>query len=159
MGTWSKGTTDLADEGLEIPTRTNLYQAGLRCSPRLKEMAATSGTNRKARVTFGTTLLKAVSLFTLFSNVKDSIPSMPSYPVIPHTSFTVRAMHCFHGLNELYDNTVNQLHHFAFSTLDNFKQQNIHVPQSNEGSGCRTVHCCYAERNFWSRFTQLLENC
>ena len=43
---------------------------------------------------------------------------MPSYEPNPNESFTTRAMHRFHELNELYDGTVNQLHHFAFLSMD-----------------------------------------
>ena len=43
---------------------------------------------------------------------------MPSYTIKPTASFTARDMHRFHEINKLYDGTVNQLHHFAFSTID-----------------------------------------
>ena len=109
---------DSSDEGLHMPTRTNISEAGLSCSLSLKENAANNGIKKKAHVTFGATLLKTISLFTLLCNVKDSLPSMPSYPMKPNASFTARAMHRFHEQNELYDGTVNQLHHFAFSTIE-----------------------------------------
>ena len=48
-----------------MPTRINLYEAGLRRSPRLKENAANDGIKRKSHETFGATLLKTVSLLTL----------------------------------------------------------------------------------------------
>ena len=35
--------TDSADEYLHIPNRINIYEAGLHCSPRLKENAAKNG--------------------------------------------------------------------------------------------------------------------
>ena len=70
--------TDSSDEGLHMPTSINLYESGLRRSPHLKENSANNGIKRKAHVTFGATLLNTVSLFTLFYNVKDSLPSMPS---------------------------------------------------------------------------------
>ena len=43
---------------------------------------------------------------------------MPSCKLNPNASFTTRAMHRFHELNELYDGTVNQLHHFYFLYMD-----------------------------------------
>ena len=43
---------------------------------------------------------------------------MPSYELNPNAYFSTRAMHLFHELNELYDGTVNQLHHFAFLSMD-----------------------------------------
>ena len=101
-----------------MPTRINLYEEGLRCSPRLKENPANNGIKRKSHVTFGATLFKTVSLLTLLFNVKDSLPPMPSYPIKPNASITARAMHRFHELNKLYDGTVNQLHHFDFSTIN-----------------------------------------
>ena len=50
--------------------------------------------------------------------MKDSLPSITSYQIKPNASFTARTIFRFHELNELYDGTVNQLHHFAFSTMD-----------------------------------------
>ena len=88
--------TDSADEGLNMPTHINIYEAGLRCSPQLRENTANNGIKRKFHVTFGATLLKTVYLFTLLCNVKDSFPSMPSYPIKPNASFTSCAMHRFH---------------------------------------------------------------
>ena len=43
---------------------------------------------------------------------------MPSYPIKPNASLTARDMHRFNELNELYDGTVNQLHHLDFSTIN-----------------------------------------
>ena len=43
---WETGSmepTDSTDEGLHMPTRINLYEAGLRHSPCLKENAANNG--------------------------------------------------------------------------------------------------------------------
>ena len=88
--------TDSDDEGLHIPTRINIYEAGLRRSPCLKENAANNGIKQKSHVTFGATLLKTVSLFILLCSVKDSLPSMPSYQIKPNASFTARSMHRFH---------------------------------------------------------------
>ena len=69
--------TQSADEGLHMPNCINISEAGLSCSPRLKENTTENGIKRKAHVTFGATLLKTVSLFTLLCNVKDSLPFMP----------------------------------------------------------------------------------
>ena len=41
--TGSMESTDSADEGLHMPTRINIYEAGLRRSSRLKENAANNG--------------------------------------------------------------------------------------------------------------------
>ena len=103
---------------LHTPKRTNLHESGLRCSPCLKEKAATSGEKRKAHVTFGATITKVILLFDFFSNVKDLAPCMPLYELNPNASSTTRAMHRFHELNELYDVTVNHLHHFSFLSMD-----------------------------------------
>ena len=43
---------------------------------------------------------------------------MPLYELNPNASFTTRALHWSHELNESYDGTVNQLHHFAFLSMD-----------------------------------------
>ena len=87
---------DSADEGLHMPACIDLYEAGIRRSPRLKENAANNGIKQKSHVTFGATLLKTVSLFNLLCNVKDSLPSMTSYPIKPNASFTARAIRRFH---------------------------------------------------------------
>ena len=109
---------DSTDVGLNMPTRINIYKAGLRRSPRLKENTANNGIKQKSHVTFGATVLKTVYLFTFLCNVKDSLPSMPYYPIKPNASLTARAMHRFRELNKLYDGTVNQLHHFDFSIIN-----------------------------------------
>ena len=114
----SQGSTVTSSEALHLPTRINLHESGLCRSLRLKEKAATSGNKLKAHVTFGATITKVILLFTLFSNVKDLAPCMPLYKLNPNASFTTRAMHQFHELNEFYDGTVNQLHHFAFLSMD-----------------------------------------
>ena len=57
--------TDSDDEGLHIPTRINLYEAGQCLSPRLKENAANNGSKRKYHETFGATLLKTGLSFTM----------------------------------------------------------------------------------------------
>ena len=101
-----------------MPNRINFHEAGLRLSPCLQELATSKGIKRKTHVAFGKTMLKAVSLFTLFNSVQDILPSVPSYPPVPYDSFTTRGMHRFHELNELYDGTINEFDHFAFSTLD-----------------------------------------
>ena len=78
---WETGSmepTDSAGEGLYMPTCINLYETGLRRSPRLKENAANNGIKKKSHVTFGATLIKTVSLFTLLCNMKYSLPSMPT---------------------------------------------------------------------------------
>ena len=114
----SQGLTFTSSEALHIPRRINLNEYGLRRSPRLKEKAAISGDKRKAHVIFGATITKVILLFTFFSNLKDLTPCMPLYELKPNISFTTSAMHRFHELNELYDVMVNQLHHYAFLSMD-----------------------------------------
>ena len=43
---------------------------------------------------------------------------MPSYELNPNASFTTGAIHRYHELNELYDGTFNQIHHFSFLSMD-----------------------------------------
>ena len=114
----SQGSTATSSEALHLPKRINLHDSGLCRSPYLKEKSATSGNKRKAHVNFGATITKVISLFTLFSNVKDLAPCMPLYKLNPNASFTTREMHRFHELNDLYDGTVNKIHHLAFLSMN-----------------------------------------
>ena len=107
---------DHANEDQKMLQQINLHEDGLRFSPRLKENAASSSIKHKAHVNFGSILLKDIYLFTLLCNVKDSITSMPDYHLRTNYFFTSHAVHQFHELNELYDGTVNQIHHLAFAT-------------------------------------------
>ena len=54
-----------ADEGLHMPTYINIYEEGLRRSPRLKENAANNGIKQKYHVTFGATLLNCLLIHLL----------------------------------------------------------------------------------------------
>ena len=103
---------------MRMPQPVNLHAAGLRRSPRLKEKAEREAKQKKAHVSFATRLTKAISLFTVLCTVSDKLPSMPAHQVRPHATFTDRMMTKFHELNELYDGTLNEMHHFAFSTID-----------------------------------------
>ncbi len=65
-----------------MPQRVNLHEAGLRRSPRLKEIEATKS-NKKAHVTWATKATWAISLFTLFSSITDVKIDMPAYNISP----------------------------------------------------------------------------
>ena len=58
--------TESTNKDLHMPTCINLHKAGLRHSHRLKEKDATISIKQKAHVIFGATVVKVVSLFTLF---------------------------------------------------------------------------------------------
>ena len=88
-------TTEHANESEQMPQRINIHKSVLHRSPRLRENSSASSIKHKAHVTFVVTLIKAISLFTLLYNVKDSILSMRAYHLGPN------AVHHVHELNEL----------------------------------------------------------
>ena len=51
------------------------------------------------------------SLFVFASNI-----TMPKHQTNPNANFTEQAMNCFHEINELYYGTLNEVHHFFYST-------------------------------------------
>ena len=115
----SHETTDpkARDVSLYAPQHINLYEVSLRRSPRLKKKAKQIAKQKKAHVTFVKRLPKLVSLFTLLCTVSNK-KSMPDHQTSPNASFTEQAMSRLRKLNESYDGTLNNMHTFAFSTLD-----------------------------------------
>ena len=113
-------TPDPKSHGVQLhtPHHIKLYKIGLRRSPRLKQKAKQTAKQKKAHVTFVRRLPKlVVPLLTLLCTVINKV-SMPAHQTSPTASFTERSMSRLHELNELYNGTLNELHTFAFSTLD-----------------------------------------
>ena len=98
-----------------MPSHVNLYESGLRRSPRLQEQAARW--QEKAHVTWASKLPRIVTIFTLFSLVSDFKVTAPSYALSPNASYTDRMVSSLHELNELYDGTMNSIVSYAFSTV------------------------------------------
>ena len=115
--TMQRVSHDDPKESLFGPKRMNPHENGLRRSPRLKEQREKEAAKkRKAHVTFGTaaTTKVMVVLFSLFAFASNF--TMPKHRLNPDATFTESAMNRFHEVNELYDGTLNQVHHFLFST-------------------------------------------
>ena len=121
-----------ANEAQQMPQLINLHEAILRRSPCLKENSAASSIKHKAHVNFGKILLKAVYLFTLIFNFKDSIPSRHAYPLRTNSSFTAREVHRCHELNAFYDGTFNQLHHLNLAKYSSINEVLIYQKATKE---------------------------
>ena len=100
-----------------MPTRLNPHENGLRRSTCLRELRKKEELkNRKAHTTYGTAAETKVafgvfSLFALASSI-----TMPEHQTNPNATYTEQVMNSFHEVNELYDGTLNKLHHLFYST-------------------------------------------
>jgi hypothetical protein len=95
-----------------------LYEAGLCRLPRLLELAQKATCSEKAHVTWYKSLSKLVSLFTLFCFVSNLVLELPSHKVSPTALLTNQMVNQLHKVNELYDDTLNDVISYAFSALD-----------------------------------------
>ena len=104
-------------EALMMPTKINLYESGLRRSKRIIEQnEKEKAKKRKAHVTFGTAAATK-ALFGLFSLISlASTFTMPNHRKGYTPTYTENVMNRFHEVNELYDGTLNNVHHFLYST-------------------------------------------
>ncbi|EJK58187.1 hypothetical protein THAOC_21711, partial [Thalassiosira oceanica] len=113
-----------ADDSLLMPTRINLFEAGLRRSARLRELRKQDEENEATALTTKTTkskqsffgkqpIRKVINLIALLSSVSD-------YAILPHapppdaTPFQ-RLAYRLEEANELVDGTINCFQHYAFS--------------------------------------------
>ena len=110
-------TQDNLDE-LRMPTKINLYESGLRRSPRLTELREaeqSKAKKQKAHVPYGTRLSKKVlGLLTIISLVSEI--SLPKVQVSSNATLTDRIVRRFEEANEHYDGTVNEMHLFSYLT-------------------------------------------
>ena len=102
---------------LTMPQRVNLHEAGLRRSPRLKELEGKKKSNEKAHVTWASSVTKVVTLLSIFSFVSDTRVTLPSYNIAPDATLAEKMISRFHEVNELYDGTLNAVHTYAFSAI------------------------------------------
>lgn len=108
---------DYQKESLKMPQRQNPHENGLRRSPRLQEKRKVEeAKKRKAHVTFGTAATTKVvfGLFSLFAMASNL--TMPKHRINKDATFTEHCMNRFHEVNELYDGTMNEVHHMMYST-------------------------------------------
>jgi hypothetical protein len=117
--TSSNSTPDRAHDfdAMKAPQKINLYESGLRRSKRIIEQnKKEEAKKRKAHVTFGTAATTKV-LFGLFSLISlASNFTMPNHRKGYTPTYTESVMNRFHEVNELYDGTLNNVHHFLYST-------------------------------------------
>jgi hypothetical protein len=111
---------DYQKESLKMPTRQNPRENGLRRSPRLLEQEKRKREEAhpkkvKAHVTFGTAAATKVvfGLFSLFAMTSNL--TMPKHRINTDATFTQHCMNRFHEVNELYDGTMNEIHHMMYS--------------------------------------------
>jgi hypothetical protein len=97
--------------------RVNLHEAGLRRSPRLKELEGKRKSGEKVHVTWASGITKVVTLLSIFSFMSDKCVMLPSYVISPDATLAEKAVSRFHEVNELYDGTLNAVHTHAFSTI------------------------------------------
>ena len=110
---------DSAVLAMQMPAKLNPYENGLCRSPRLKDQlekeeqrkrsashAQTNGISAATQVAFG-----LFSMFALATNKR-----MPKHRVNPDASYTEQVLNRFHEVNELYDGTLNEVHHLMYST-------------------------------------------
>ena len=112
---------DYQKESLKMPQRQNPRENGLRRSPRLLEQEKRKREEahpkkRKAHVTFGTAAATKVvfGLFSLFAMASNL--TMPKHQINKDATFTEHCVNRFHEVNELYDGTMNEIHHLMYST-------------------------------------------
>ena len=111
----SEPTTD--SDSLKIPTRLNPHENGLRRSPCLREQQDMEESKKhKAHVIFGSAAATKV-VFGLFLLIALAINiTMLEHQTHKNLTYTEQVMNRFHKLNELYDVTLNEVHHFMYST-------------------------------------------
>ena len=103
---------------MQTPARLKPYDNGLRRSPRLvdqREMeelrkrdasqAKTAVTSADKKVAFG-----LFAMFALATNTR-----MPNHRIKPDATYTEQVLNRFHEVNELYDVTLNEVHHLIYS--------------------------------------------
>ena len=120
LGSKSADTSSL--NLLQMPQRLDPHENGLRRSLRLREQRESGEKfKRKAHATFGRVAatkasLGMFSLFAFVSMASASNVTMPKHQTNPKNTFTEQAMNRFHEVNELYDGTLNSVHHYMYTT-------------------------------------------
>ena len=109
----------------------NLHENGLRRSPRLRkqrEKDKEKSQKRKAHISFGTAAATELGfgLFSLIALVTNVV--VPQHQTEKNATFTQQVMNRFHEVNELYDGTLNDVHHLLYendiSSNDRFTFRN-----------------------------------
>ena len=99
------------------PKRPNPHDNALRRSPRLREQSESGETNkRKARAIFGRVATTKVCLGLFLLLAMATNVSMPKHQTSTNLTFIEQAMNRYHKMNELYDGTLNSVHHFMYAT-------------------------------------------
>ena len=95
------------------------HENGLRRSPRLRkqqEKDKESPQKRKAHVSFGTAAATKIGfgLFLLISLATNVV--VPQHQTEKNATCTQQVMTSFHEVNDLYDGTLNKVHHLLYAT-------------------------------------------
>ena len=103
---------------MQMPARLNPYENVLRSSPRLRDQqemeesrnrdarqAKTNGITTATKLAFG-----LFSIFALATNTR-----IPNHLINPDATYTKQVLNRFHEVNELYDGTMNEVHHPMYS--------------------------------------------
>ena len=97
----------------------NPHENGLRWSPRLREQREKdkeTSQKRKAHVSFGTAaaIKLGFGMFSLIALAANVV--VPQHQTKKNATFTQQVMNRFHEVNELYDGTLNEVHHLLYAT-------------------------------------------
>ena len=97
----------------------NPHENGLRRSPHLRkqlEKYKEASQKRKAHVSFGTAAATklGLGLFSLIALATNAV--VPQYQTENNATFTKQVMNRSHEVNELYNGTLNKVHHLLYAT-------------------------------------------
>ena len=97
----------------------NPHENGIRWSPRLREQQdkdKETPQKRKAHVSFGTAAATKLGfgLFSLIALATNVV--VPQHQTEKNATFTQQVMNRFQEVNELYDSTLNEVHHLVYAT-------------------------------------------
>ena len=85
--------------------------------PRFREKKEGNILNkRKAHTAYGTSALTKVALGLFLLVALASTIKMPEHKLNPNATYTEQVMNRYHEVNELYDGTLNEVHHLLYHT-------------------------------------------
>ena len=100
-----------------MPERLNPHENGMHRSPRLREQRENEDSQKlKAHTTFGTSAVTKVALGLFFLVALATNIKMPEHRTNSSSTFAEQVMNRFHEINELYDGTLNVVHHLFYAT-------------------------------------------
>ena len=95
----------------------NPHENGLRRSPRFREQKESNIPNKhKSHTAYGTSALTKLALGLYLLVALASTIKRPEHKLNPDATYTEQVMNRFHEVNELYDGTLNEVHHLLYHT-------------------------------------------